>query len=339
LKLVDLASQIQAELVGDGDVDILGIATLTDATKQHVSFFHNAKYLQDLKHTQAAAVIISQEHVDTCPVAALVVKDPYYAFAKLAENFVYHNQYAGVHPSAAVANTARLASSVTVAANAVIGEHVRLDEGVIIGPGVVIEDYAEVGRASEIKSNATIAHHVKIGERVIIHQNAVIGSDGFGNAMHEGRWHKVPQVGSVLIADDGESGANTTIDRGAINDTVIDTGARLDNLIQIGHNVKVGAHTAIAACSGIAGSTTIGKYCLLGGGVGVGGHIKIPDGTILTGSAQVANTIKEKGIYSSGDVIVPIEKWRKNLARLRNLDEILRKFSRKLKKLEAKIDE
>lgn len=335
MKLGDIATRIHAELHGDPNIEIKGLATLEQADPSELSFFHNRKYLSQLRETKAAAVIVRASDLAGCGVPALIVNDPYFAYAEIANLFAYKPAEAGIHLSATIGASSEIASSVSIASSAVVGDYVKLAANVVIDPGVVIEDYVEIGENTHIKANAVIAHHVKIGANVIIHQNAVIGSDGFGNAMHQGRWHKVAQLGRVVIGDDVEIGANTTVDRGTLGDTVIENGVRLDNLIQIGHNVHIGAHTAIAACSGIAGSVTIGKYCMFGGGVGISGHLTITDGVILTARAEVSNDIKEKGVYSSGTALLPNVVWRKCVARLRKLDDSIRKLNRIAKKVEG----
>ncbi|PIQ43463.1 MAG: UDP-3-O-(3-hydroxymyristoyl)glucosamine N-acyltransferase [Gammaproteobacteria bacterium CG11_big_fil_rev_8_21_14_0_20_46_22] len=334
MNLGELAEKIQAKLIGDASLDVSRLATLREADNQAISFFHNQKYLAELSQTQAAAVIVREADVSSCPCASLVVKDPYFAYAQLAALFAYQPERTGIDRSASIGDACEIANSVFIGPNVVIGREVKLAAGVIIEAGAVIEDSADIGEGSHIKTNAVIAHHVKLGARVIVHQGAVIGSDGFGNAMHEGRWHKVPQIGSVIVGDDVEIGANTTIDRGTLGNTIIGHGVRLDNLIQIGHNVEIGDHTAIAACSAVAGSVKIGKYCLFGGAVGIAGHLSITDGVILTARAEVSNDIKEKGIYSSGTALLPNTAWRKCVARLRKLDESVRKLNRIAKKVE-----
>lgn len=332
MKLKEIASLIGAQLIGDGEIEIKNIATLSNAQSGGISFFHNKKYRNTLSQTKASAVILTEADVEFCSTVMLVVNDPYFALAKLAESFAYTTEFSGVHTSAIIGESCDIDSSVAIAANVVIGRHVKIAKDTKIATGVVIGDYVEIGENSTVLTNANICHHVIIGNKVLIHPGVIIGSDGFGNAFHEGRWHKVAQLGSVIIGDDVEIGANTTIDRGAVGNTIIDEGVRLDNQIQIGHNVKIGAHTAIAACSGIAGSVTIGKYCMIGGKAGISGHLSIVDGVILTANAQVTNSIKEKGLYSSGTGLFTNAMWRKSIARLRNLDDYIRKLQALIRK-------
>lgn len=338
MKLEEIAAHIGAQLLGDGNIDINNVATLNDATVDDISFFHNKKYLHQLKQTQAGAVILSQNDAEQCSAAKLIVDDPYFAYAKLAALFEYTPECHGKHSTAIVGECCDIDASASIAANVVIGDHVTIARGVSIAAGVVIADYVSIGEGSTILANVTLCHHVSIGQQVLIHPNAVIGSDGFGNAMYQGRWHKVAQLGSVTIGNDVEIGANTTIDRGTIGNTIIEDGVRLDNQIQIGHNVKIGAHTAIAACSGVAGSTVIGKYCMIGGKAGISGHLTITDGVILTANAQVSNSIKQKGLYSSGTGLFPNPVWRKNIARLRKLDHYIKKLQKLLKHTEVNDD-
>lgn len=338
MKLQEIAAHIGAELEGDGNVDIDDVATLSDAKAGDVSVFHNKKYLHALKATQATAVILGKNDQSSCPVAKLIVDDPYYAYAELAALFEYTPECHGIHPTAVIGEDCDIDETVSIAANVVIGDHVKLAKGVTIAAGAVIDDYVSIGESSTIKARVTICHHVTIGNHVLVHPGAVIGCDGFGNAMHQGRWHKVAQLGSVIVADHVEIGANTTVDRGTIGDTVIEEGVRLDNQIQIAHNVKIGAHSAIAACSGVAGSTTIGKYCMIGGKAGISGHLSIADGVMLTANAQVSNSIKEKGLYSSGTGLFPNAVWRKSVARLRKLDHYIKKLQQLAKQSEVNDD-
>lgn len=316
--LGELAHLVKGRVVGDPLCQISGLATLESAQAGDLSFFHNAKYRIPLESTKASAVILKEEALSFCPSSALVVADPYFAYAKIAELWKEEPLMEGVHP------------------RAVIGQNVQLGKNVVIGPGVVIEDHVVIGEDTRIDANAVIYHHVHIGSRVRIYAGAIIGADGFGNAFHEGRWQAVPQLGSVRIGDDVSIGANTTIDRGAIEDTVIGHGVRLDNLIQIGHNVEIGDHTAIAAGAMIAGSVKIGRYCMIGGSTKMKGHIRIADRTILTGGTEVGASIREPGqMYSSGMGAFKNSEWLRMVVRLRHLDDM----ATRLRKLENQREE
>jgi UDP-3-O-[3-hydroxymyristoyl] glucosamine N-acyltransferase len=239
---------------------------------------------------------------------------------------------AGIHPSAVIGAGCQIDPTAVIGPNCVLGDDVIIGANVVIGPGCSIGECSEVDDASHLDANVTLYHKIKIGKRVMIASGTVIGSDGFGIAKHKGVWHKVPQLGRVIIGDDVEIGSNCSIDRGAIDDTVIEAGVKLDNLIQIGHNVQIGAGTAIAGCVGISGSTTIGKNCLIGGGSGFAGHITIADNVMVTGATAVSKSIREPGVYSSGvgGVVTNLE-WRKNSARLHRLDGLMQR----VKALEA----
>lgn len=337
MKLNELIKDLQeATLQGDPACDIHGVDTIQQAQTGTITFLINPLYKKYLQTTKASAVILTSDdakEVTNQSLNLIITKNPHYIYSRIAAFFIRKPKpQRGIHPSAVVGERCEIDSSVSIGANAVVGNQVKIAAGVIINAGVVVEDFTEIDENSVIEANATLCHHTKIGKRVLISNNTVIGSDGFGNARHQGKWHKVPQLGRVIIEDDVEIGANTAIDRGAIDDTVIEKGARLDNLIQVGHNVRVGENTAIAGCVGIAGSATIGKNCLIGGGTGVNGHITIADNTIVTGFTEVSKSIREPGVYSSGvgGLVTNLE-WRKNTARFQRLEILMER----VKKLEA----
>jgi UDP-3-O-[3-hydroxymyristoyl] glucosamine N-acyltransferase len=270
--------------------------------------------------------VLRPEDVVHCPVHALVVKDPYLAFVKALRylNPEPVNQ-AGIDSTAVISPSATLHSGVSVGAHAVIGAGVVIEENVHIGAGCVIEQNVRIGKNSRLVANITVCRNVRIGASVLIHPGVVIGADGFGIANEAGRWLKIPQTGSVIIGDDVEIGANTTIDRGAIEDTVIGEGVKIDNQVQVGHNCIIGAHTAIAGCAALAGSVTIGKRCMIGGATAIAGHIEIADDVIITGLSGVTNSIKQAGMYSGAMTTTDNLTWRKNMARIRNLDDLARR--------------
>jgi len=274
-----------------------------------------------MQSTRATAVLVAAENAADCPVAALIDPNPYLAYALIAE--LLHPQAppaAGIHSSAVVAASARIAASASVGPLSVIEDDADIGERVFVGPGCVVQRGTRVGADSRLVARVNLYAGVRIGQRCIVHAGAVIGADGFGFALDAGTWVKVPQVGSVQIGDDVEIGANTTIDRGAIDDTVVEHGVKLDNQIQVGHNVTIGAHTAIAGCVGISGSTTIGQRCMIGGGVGIAGHLTIADDVVVTGCSLVSASIKQAGSYSSGMPTVETRMWRRMVAHLRRLD-------------------
>jgi UDP-3-O-[3-hydroxymyristoyl] glucosamine N-acyltransferase len=297
------------------------VATLSRAGTGSLSFLANSRYRKQLETTQATAVLLTAEDAAHCPVAALVDPNPYLAYARIAA--LIHPQIAptpGVHPSAVVASGARVAASAAIGPLAVIEADAEIGERVWIGPGCIVQRGASIGADSSLLSRVNLYPGVSLGRRCILHAGAVIGADGFGFAPNDGTWVKVPQVGSVRIGDDVEIGANTTIDRGAIDDTVVENGVKLDNQIQVGHNVIIGAHTAIAACTGISGSTVIGQRCMIGGMVGFAGHLSIADDVVVTGCSLVSASIKKSGSYSSGMPTVETKLWRRMVAHLRRLD-------------------
>ena len=320
--LGELAVRFGLELRGSPDVRVSHVATLAQATPGSLSFLANPRYRRNLRDTRASAVVVAPEEAHGCPVAALLTPNPYLAYARIAALFHPPAQPApGVHPSAVVAGSARVAASAAVGPLAVIEEEVEIGERAGIGPGCIVQRGARVGADTRLVAGVKLYPGVRIGARCLLHAGAVIGADGFGFASDRGSWVKVPQVGSVRVGDDVEIGANTTIDRGAIGDTVVEHGAKLDNQIQVGHNVTIGAHTAIAACTGISGSTSIGERCLIGGAVGFAGHLTIADDVVITGYSLVSASIREAGSYSSGMPTVPTRAWRRMVAHLRRFGE------------------
>ena len=319
--LGELAVRFGLTLRGDPSLKVRSVATLSRANGGALSFLANSRYRRQLESTRATAVILSAEDEAHCPVAALIDANPYLAYARIAS--LMHPEMTpepGIHPSAVVADGAQIAASASIGPLAVIEEGARIGERVLVGPGCIVQKGASVGADSTLKSRVNLYPGVILGQRCILHAGAVVGADGFGFAPNEGTWVKVPQVGSVRIGDDVEIGANTTIDRGAIDDTVVENGVKLDNQIQVGHNVIIGAHTAIAACTGISGSTVIGQRCMIGGMVGFAGHLTIADDVVVTGCSLVSASIKKPGSYSSGMPTVETRLWRRMVAHLRRLD-------------------
>lgn len=328
ISLAELAFQIGALLEGTAEdgLPILGIATLTRAGPHEISFFTNGLYRQELAMTQAAAVIIAPNESPFCKVPRLVMENPYLGYARAAAWFDQSNpQLAGNHPTASVSPEAILAPTVSVGAQAVIEGGATLGQDVIIGPGCIIESGVQIGDGCHLRANITLCTGTCLGQRVLIHPGAVIGSDGFGLANDAGTWVKIPQLGGVIIGDDAEIGANTTIDKGSLGDTIIGRGVKLDNQIQIGHNVQIGDHTIIAGCVGIAGSTRIGRHCMIGGGVGIVGHIEIVDNVHVTGGSIILQSVLEPGVYSSGTPLQATRRWQRNYHRFKHLDEWVRR--------------
>jgi UDP-3-O-[3-hydroxymyristoyl] glucosamine N-acyltransferase len=334
LTLADLANKFSLQYNGDGDTVIDGIGTLADATRTQLSFLSNPAYRKQLKSTNAAAVIVTADDAGDCPVSTLVAEDPYVSYAKIAVSFDPRRPpEPGVHPSASIDSTAIVGKDVQVGANAVIGPGCEIASACFIGPGCVLVADCNIGMGSRLLANVTVCENVVIGERTIIHPGAVIGADGFGLAFDRDHWVKIPQLGSVVIGNDCEIGANTTIDRGAIGNTILEEDVRIDNLVQIAHNVQIGAHTAMAAMVGIAGSTTIGKYCMFAGSSGAVGHIQIADRTTVNYRSVVTKPITQPGtVWSSALAARPVREWNRTAAHLRKLDKLARRVL-KLEKL------
>ncbi|MBT6578786.1 MAG: UDP-3-O-(3-hydroxymyristoyl)glucosamine N-acyltransferase [Cellvibrionales bacterium] len=329
-----LAELLGAELVlrnGVSDAtDILigGIAPLTSAVESQLSFCASSKHHADLIATSATAVIVAADSVDDCPVHCLVHVNPYLAFAQLSHAFDLRPKPAlGIHPSAVIASTASIAEGAHIAPGVVVMDYATIGRNVCIGPNSVIEASAFIGDNVTLMANTNIGFAVKLGDDVRVDSGTVIGSDGFGyapspqvDAGH--RWHKIAQLGSVVIGDRVEIGANTVIDRGALDNTVIEEDVIIDNQVHLAHNVFVGRGTAIAGCVGVAGSTSIGQYCTIAGGVCVTGHITIADKVTVLGMSKVTGSIKESGTYSSGTGIQEISGWRKSAVRFTQLDTL-----------------
>ena len=329
--LADLAARFDLQLRGNGSHVITGVGTLEAATPEQVGFLANPHYRAQLANTQAGVVVLREADASACRGACLIAADPYVAFAKIAALFERAVAVSpGIHPSAVVAASARVAAGASIGPFCVIGEQSEIGAGAVLGAHCGIGERFHVGAQAHLVARVTLVRDVTLGKRVLVHPGAVIGADGFGlafdkTASGQGGWIKVPQLGGVRIGDDCEIGANTTIDRGAIGDTVLEDDVRLDNQIQIAHNVHVGAHTAMAGCAAVAGSAKIGRYCLIGGGAGIVGHICIADKVTITARSLVTHSIEQAGEYSSGTPIQDNRAWRRNAARFKHLDELVRR--------------
>ncbi|HUH30333.1 MAG TPA: UDP-3-O-(3-hydroxymyristoyl)glucosamine N-acyltransferase [Rhodanobacter sp.] len=331
--LFELAAQFQLQLHGDGQRQIDGVGTLADANASQLAFLSNRKYTPQLATTRAAVVILHADQLDACPTAALVADDPYVAYARVAALFERVPRAApGIHPSTVVGASTQISASASIGPGCVLGERVTIGDGVVLGPLCIIGDDCTIGDDSRLVARVTLVTRVQLGRRVLIHPGAVLGADGFGlafdrHAADHGSWVKLPQLGGVRIGDDCEIGANTTIDRGALEDTVLEEDVRLDNQIQIAHNVHIGAHTAMAGCSAVAGSARIGRYCMIGGNAGVLGHLQLADRVTITAKSLVTHSIREPGEYSSGTPLQDNRQWRRNATRFKHLDEFARRLS------------
>jgi len=334
-RLDDIAKQLGGSVHGSGDVIISQVATLESAQPHQIAFLANSKYRAQLDDTQAGAVILSTADVEATNIPRIVCSNPYAYFAKLSTLLNPPLQArAGIHPSAVIGEGVVIHPGVQVDANVVIGAGAQIGTKSIIMAGCTIGEGVVIGENALLYPRVVVYHDCVLGNNLIAHSGVVIGADGFGLAMDEGRWLKIPQIGRVVIGDDVEIGANTTIDRGALDDTVIEDDVKLDNQIQIAHNVRIGAHTAIAGCVGIAGSTTIGRYCRIGGSAGILGHLQIADYVEVSSFTLVGKSIKERGSYCGIFPFSTTQAWRKNAAQVRHLDEL----ADRVKLLEQQID-
>lgn len=322
-RLADIVARLGGRLVGDAEAMVEQVATLERAGAGNITFLASGKYRSQLATTRAGAVILGAADAEATSIPRIVTDNPYAYFARVSALL---NPVAaavpGVHPTAVIGEGAEIDPGAHVAAFVSVGAGARIGCGSVIMEGACIGANAEIGADARIYPRVVVYHGCVLGDRVIAHSGAVIGADGFGIAPEAGRWIKIPQIGRVVIGNDVEIGANTTIDRGALDDTVIEEGVKLDNQIQVAHNVRIGAHTAIAGCVGIAGSTTIGRYCRIGGSAGILGHLEIADNVEISSFTLIGKSIKEPGSYSGVYPFSRNEEWRRNAARLRHLDAL-----------------
>lgn len=327
--LGELATRFGCDLNGDPDTVVESVASLPNAGPRNLGFLSNSKLKSQLSSTKAAAVIVRAEDADDCPVATLVTTDPYATYARMAA--VLHplpDVRPGIHSSAVVDESASVSDSAEVCANTFIGARTSIGANVYVGPGTVIGPDCDIGSGCRFIANVSLPRNVSMGERCAFHPGVVIGADGFGNALTPDGWVRVPQVGGVTLGSDVEIGANTTIDCGAIDDTVLGDGVRIDNLCMVGHNVKIGAHTAIASSTAIAGSAIIGERCLFGGQAGSVGHVTICDDVFISGRGMVTKNITEPGTYASGFPAEKVSDWNRRVARLRRIDTLYDRVSK-----------
>lgn len=336
LTLSTIAKELGLELRCDSqqaEQSISGLATLASAGSGQLSFYHNPRYYSDLCSTRASAVILRPEHAKDCAVACLLSPNPYLSYAKASQLFdIASAEEGSIDASSCISVSARIGAGVSIGPNAVVGERVQIGDGVRIGANCVVGNDCVIAAASTLHANVTLYHGVQLGERCLVHAGVVIGSDGFGFARADGKYHKIAQLGGVVIGADVEIGANSCIDRGALDDTVIGDGVKIDNQVQIAHNVQIGANTIICGCSAIAGSSIIGKNCTIAGAVGVINHVRICDGVTVTAMSLVNQDIDVPGLYSSGTGLEATGSWRRNIVRFRQLDEIWRRLLRLEKK-------
>lgn len=334
--LADLVDRFGGELVGDDGVRITRLAPIDRAGPHDLAFVAQSKYLKQIETTQAGALILPPEGRELTQRPRIITPNPYLYFARVSALFnPLPQSEPGIHPAAVVHAQAEVAASASIGAGVVIGKSAKIGARTIIGPNCTIGENVEIGEDCLLYANVSIYHGCVIGSRVILHSGCVIGSDGFGLANEQGRWVKIPQTGRVILEDDVEVGACTTIDRGALDDTVIEEGVKLDNLIQVAHNVRIGAHTAIAACTGIAGSAKIGRYCMIGGAAMIHGHIDIADGVRISTNTLITKSLNKPGTYTSALPFSEHGEWLRNAVHLRNLD----KLAQHIKELEKRIAE
>lgn len=338
MSLGDIAVKYGCELHGDPSQQVTHVATLSGAGGEAIAFLANSAYRSQLATTKARAVILAADDAADCPVATLVTPNPYVVYAHVALEL--HPDFAlraGIDPAATVDADSNIPSSCQIAPGAVVEAGVRLGERVYVGPNAVVGRGTRIGDDTRLMAGVITYADVTIGHRCLLHSGVVVGADGFGIALDASRaWVKVPQLGSVRIGNDVEIGANTTVDRGAIDDTVIHNGVKLDNHIQVAHNCIIGEHTVIAALVGISGSTTIGARCSIGGHTGFAGHMEICDDVFITAGTAVLSSITKPGYYAGGIATAAddIRKWRKNAARFSQLDEM----ARRLRALEKRVE-
>jgi UDP-3-O-[3-hydroxymyristoyl] glucosamine N-acyltransferase len=326
VRLGELAARFGCELRGDPAVVVERVATLQEATPGAISFLANSRYRKHLPGTRASAVVLDAGNAGDCLTNSLVAANPYATYARIAQ--LLHPDppvQGGRHPSAVVEPGAVVDAAAWIGPQAYVGAAAHIGAGASVGPGCIVLDGAQIGTGTRLVAQVTLGSGVRIGARCLLHPGVVIGADGFGHAPDSDGYVKIPQVGSVLIGDDVEIGANSTIDRGAIGDTVVENGVKIDNQVQVGHNCRIGEHTVISGCVGISGSVTIGKRCMIGGMVGVVGHLQIADDVYLTGKTMVTHSITRPGLYSGQLPFDEARRFRRNSARFQQLDELARR--------------
>ena len=316
----DLIKQLGGELIGDSNILINSVASLESANKDSVSFFNNPKYLDLLKNTKAALVILNKESCAHHAGACIVVDNPYLYFAKISRLLnpikILKKE---IHKSAIIHPTCKLGKDIYIGPNVIIEENVSIADGVTVHAGVIIESDNVIGANSTIHPNVVIKTNTIIGKNCILYAGAVIGSDGFGYAKDNDKWLAIPQIGKVVLGDNVDIGSNSTIDRGALDDTIISSGVKIDNLVQIGHNCIIGENTIIAGCVGIAGSAKIGKNCAIGGAAMILGHLSITDNVTISPGSMITRSIKNPGTYTALMPFQDHEAWLKTAAKIRRL--------------------
>ncbi|MGC9457300.1 MAG: UDP-3-O-(3-hydroxymyristoyl)glucosamine N-acyltransferase [Halothiobacillaceae bacterium] len=334
LSVAALAGLVDGRVVGDADRQVDHVDSLDQAGSGAVTFATGRRFARALSSTRATVVLLEESLLASCPTTAIVVDNAHVAFARAARHFAPAARTApGIHPSAVIDEDVQIDDTASVGPLCVVESGARIGPGVTLGPGCHVGSEASIGKDTRLIARVTVLERVRIGARCLVQPGAVLGSEGFGLALDGGRWVRVPQLGTVIIGDDVDIGANTTIDRGAIQDTVIADGVKLDNLIQIAHNVEIGEHSAIAGCAGLAGSSRVGRHCTLAGGVGLAGHLELADNVHVTGMSMVTRSIREPGVYSAGTPLDSNRHWHRNAVRFKQLD----RMARRLDELEARL--
>jgi UDP-3-O-[3-hydroxymyristoyl] glucosamine N-acyltransferase len=338
LGIRQIVDALGGEMIGDDSLVISQVAPLDRAGAGEIGFVAHAKYRKALETTRASALILPRSLADAWTGTRIIADDPYLYFARVTQLLnPVTNAYQGVHPSAVVLSD--LPASVSVGPLAFVGESCRIAEGVVIGPGSMVERGVSIGKDTLLHAKAVVYEGSEIGARCVLHSGAVIGGDGFGFARRkDGSWEKIPQIGRVIIGDDVEVGANTTIDRGALDDTVIENGVKLDNLIQIAHNCRVGENSAMAAFAGMAGSAKLGKRVMVGGQAGIMGHIEVADDVVVSSRSFMSKSVDEKGVYTSTIPAILHNDWLRNAVHIKHLDEMadrIKQLEKKLSKLDT----
>jgi len=337
MRLDQVARHAGGVLHGDASVEIVGAAPLDRAGPTDLSFLAQPRFRRVLAESRAGCVLLREPDLRLCPGAAVVVDNPYLAFARVLRQLVAAiPAVAGVHPTACVEADCQIDPTASVGPMCYVGPRVRLGSGVRLGPGCVLMGDCEIGAGTELVARVTVLSGVRIGADCRLHPGAVIGADGFGLAQDEvtRAWERIPQLGGVVLGDRVDIGANTTVDRGALDATVLEDGVKLDNQVQVAHNCHIGADTAVAACVGISGSVEIGRRCTIAGAVGVAGHLSLCDDVHITGMSRVTHSIRTPGVYSSGSPLDSNRAWRRNSVRFKQLDSLYRRVAR----LEALLD-
>ena len=326
MRLDEIVAALGGELLGAGSTRIHRVATLQSAGPGDLAFLSHARYRPLLRSTRASALILPSSEKDATSLPRIICKDPYLYFAQVAQVFSPLERVTpGIHASAVVESDAIIDPTAQIGAGTYVGHLARIGAHTVVGPGCFIGIESIVGQSCRLNANVSIYHHCQLGSRAIIHSGVVIGADGFGMALKDGVWVKIPQTGCVVIGDDVEIGANSTIDRGTLDDTVIEDGVKLDNQIQVGHNVRIGAHSALAGCVGIAGSARIGRRCTLGGGAIVLGHLEIADDVHISAATLITKSIPKSGKYAGAYPFGEHRKWMRSAAALRHLDELVKR--------------